>query len=211
MFRHYVSREIVMTHYPTVLSKPNELVLIPWRLAALSLHICGLITCGHYRDKLITKSSLAEDYEQSDYDLLYNSSNWALAATIICFFIVSAGFFSGRSTSNEALNLIHAAIHTAGGTLLMCTWYYDGHIVRLWHVWYFFSLIPAGLEMIVNLLSRSQGLLECSTRSSTLLVELLRYSLRFRFFGSSEELPFSIHISQLLRAHTPTFSLRGIR
>lgn len=161
MIRYMRGAEVLFARYPTALSKPNVMLLIPWRLAALMLHICALITVADYRHVLIVKASLPPRYSQADYDLLQNSTNWAIAASAFCLLLVSHGFFSGRTTQCEALNLIHAACHTTAGVLLISVWNDEAHVARLWHVWYFFSLIPAAIETLATLLSMRQGMPIC--------------------------------------------------
>lgn len=141
--------QLVVSRYPTFLRRTNEMLLIPWRTSAIALHIAGLITLADYRKQLIVVSSLGPEYEQSDYDYMLRIANGAIAASVLCLALTTLGFLSGRSIQIPFTNLIHAICHTAAGVLFMCIWAYDAHVMRMWHVWYFFGLVPAVVEVAV--------------------------------------------------------------
>jgi hypothetical protein len=141
--------QMVMSRYPTFLSRPNEVLLVPWRTSGIVLHIAGLVTVADYRKTLIVTSSLGPLYEESDYDYMLNLADGAVVASVLCLVLTTLGFLSGRSIQIHVVNLIHAVCHTLAGVLFMCIWAYDSHVMRMWHVWYFFGLVPAVLEVAV--------------------------------------------------------------
>lgn len=148
---------IVSAHTSQFMMQPNEFVLIPWRLAALGLHVTALLAALDSRKDLIRASALPPEYEEEDYQYLLNSTNWAIAASFICLVVCSTGFFTGRTILNGALNLLHAVCHTVAGILLICMWYNEGHVVRIWHIMYFFALFPAAVETFCMIQSQLQG------------------------------------------------------
>eukprot|EP00758_Cryptobia_borreli_P000645 Tbor_TRINITY_DN1362_c0_g1::TRINITY_DN1362_c0_g1_i1::g.12515::m.12515 len=158
---------IILTRYPTFLSRLNESFFIPWRTAAFVFHISGLITAGSYRRELVVNASLMPNPDpltgeflqgyQEDYDYMLTSANWAIAASATCLVIILLGFLSARTISSELNNIFHGLCHSVAGGLFMCAWVYEMHVARLWHIWYFWGLCPALVEMYVVTLSIWRG------------------------------------------------------
>ncbi len=135
---------------------PNEALLIPWRLASFIFHCTALVAVADYRRVLVLRS-LPFSYSMADYDLVMGTANLAVALTIICLGVCLSGIVTAMSLREEVMNLLHAICHTIAGVMLVAVWYYTSHVARLWHIWYFFSLAPASVELLVILLKTRQG------------------------------------------------------
>lgn len=145
--RHVVPVKL-MEIYPTILSRPNENLLIPWRLLALSLHFTGWLTLVDAREAMI-KRAMPEPIAQEDYDLLWHGTMTGLAATLILLVFSSFSLLTGRMIRLDSLNLMHACFHTIGAIWLVEIWHQDAHVWRIWHVWIFCSLLPALVEAVM--------------------------------------------------------------
>jgi hypothetical protein len=77
---------------------------------------------------------------------------------VLCLAVTLAGIATAMTLREDAMNLMHAICHTTGGVLLVAVWYHTSHVARLWHIWYFFNLAPAIVEMIVILLKTRRGI-----------------------------------------------------
>ena len=151
------SRNPWMQVYPTILSRPNDL-LLNWRLLALAVHFTMIVTVTQERPTLLIESSLPVGYSQEDYNAVRSSSDLALAASYISLFVCTYGVFSARTLHLELNNLMHSVCHSCAGILLLTVWYYTSHVARIWHVWYFFGAFPSLIEVLLLVLSRRQGL-----------------------------------------------------
>jgi hypothetical protein len=148
---------IVLGRGWTSLFRPNEALLVRWRLAAFILHCTALLCVADFRDMLIIHGSLLEGYTQEDFDFFSHSADAAVAMTVLCLAVSIAGVANARTLRVTGLNLLHALCHTSGGVLLILVWYYTAHVYRLWHILYFFSIIPALLEIFSVVLSHWRG------------------------------------------------------
>lgn len=157
----HTAPRFLMVRYPTIFSRVND-ILINWRLLALSLHLMALVVIGNAKPQLIVASALPDPYTQDDFDAVDRSTQLALACSLGSLFICSMGFFTGRTTTNEPLNVVHASCHTIAGVMLVVVWDWSAHVARVWHIWYFFGLLPSVLEIVVFLSSRSRGLFRWS-------------------------------------------------
>lgn len=148
---------IVLGRGFTSLFRPNEALLVRWRLAAFILHCTALLCVADYRDALIKQGSLLEGFSDEDYSHFATSARAAVGMTVICLMVCMLGVANARTLRVTGVNLLHAICHTTGGVLLLMVWYYTAHVHRIWHVFYFFSLIPAAVELISVVLSYSRG------------------------------------------------------
>ncbi len=139
------------------LTCPNESFLIPWRMASFVFHCTALLAVADYRRILVFRS-LPLVHSPSDYDLMSSTADLAVAVTVVCLAVCLTGMATAMSLREEVMNLIHAVCHTVGGVLLVAVWFYTSHVARLWHVWYFFSLAPASVELMLILLKTRHGL-----------------------------------------------------
>ena len=149
--------ELLTDRHPIWLSKPNESLLIPWRMASYIFHCTALLAVADYRRILVLRS-LSFNYLQSDFDMLSRTTDLAISATIVCLAVCMVGVVTAVTVRVDVMNLLHATCHTTGGVMLVAVWYYTAHTARLWHIWYFFSLIPAFLELLVVLAKTRRGL-----------------------------------------------------
>ncbi|CUI14066.1 membrane-associated protein, putative [Bodo saltans] len=148
---------VVLSRGWTSLFRPNESLLVRWRLAAFILHCTALLCVADYRDTLIVRGSLLEGFTQEDFNFFARSANGAVAMTVLCLAVAVAGIFNARTLRVTGLNLLHALCHTAGGILLILVWFYTAHVHRLWHIFYFFNIIPASIEIFSVVLSYWRG------------------------------------------------------
>lgn len=148
---------IVLGRGLTSLFRPNEALLVRWRLAAFILHCTGLMCVADFRDTLIRQGSLLDGYSDDDFDFFARSANAAVALTVVCLAISMIGVATARTLRVTGINLLHSLCHTAAGVLLILVWYYTAHIFRLWHVFYFFSIIPATVELLSFTMSWWRG------------------------------------------------------
>jgi hypothetical protein len=148
---------IVLGRGFTSLFRPNEFLLVRWRLAAFILHCTALLCVADYRHSLIVEGSLLPGFSEDDYNHFNSSAQAAVAMTIICLAICVIGVGNARTLRVTGVNLLHALCHTSGGVLLMLVWYYTSHVDRIWHVFYFFSVIPASVEVLAVALSIWRG------------------------------------------------------
>lgn len=135
----------------------NESLLVPWRLASFILHCAALLCVADYRHTLIVEGSLLSGFSNDDLDFFMRSANGAIAATILCLVVCMSGVITGRSLRLPGVNLVHCVCHSVGGVLLMMIWFHTSHIERVWHVFYFFSLIPAIIEILSMIFSFLRG------------------------------------------------------
>lgn len=149
---------VLFFQYPTLLSRPLQTILIPWRLLAFPFHVCMLLCVADYREKLVVRSSLSQGYTETEYLDAMSSANFAIAASIASLFIVMIGFLSGRTIQHETLNVLHCVSHSLAGSLLFAVWIYEAHAVRIWHIWYFWGFPPAFLEVLVVCRTIRQGI-----------------------------------------------------
>ena len=144
--------------YLTLFNRLNETVLIPMRMAGFMLHIAGTVCVADYRHELIVKGSLLPGYSQSDYDYMMRIADGAIAATVACLMIVFLSFLFGRSLYSEVNNLLQLSCHMAAGGLLMSLWVNDSHVMRLWQIFYIFSIIPTAVELLFVAATFARGL-----------------------------------------------------
>lgn len=146
-----------MECYPTILSRPNDL-LVQWRLAAYMMHFTFLIAVTFELDALLVQASLPTPHSMEDYTSLRESSELSLAVSYIGQMLLGFGILSARSLHYEVLNLLHAACHTAAGVLLMVVWRDTGHVARIWQIWFTFAAFPCLLELGMLMYIRRRGL-----------------------------------------------------
>jgi hypothetical protein len=144
-------------HYPTFLSRPNQL-FVAWRLLGLSLHFTAFLTLIDYRLNLIANSlPPLGSFEQVDYEIMRQSTYLALSLTFIAMCVPAFGVLSARTVKMTGLNLWHGVNHTIAGVLLLRVWLETWHSVRVWHIAFIFGFPPAALECIVLLWTRMRG------------------------------------------------------
>lgn len=148
---------IVLSRGFASLYRPNESLLVPWRLASFILHATALLCVADCRHTLIVESSLLPLYTSDDYEYFARSAQAAVALTVICLAVCVVGIASSRTLRLPGVNLLHCLCHTAAGISLIMIWYRTSHVHRLWHVFYVFSIIPAVAELIAVMFSLGRG------------------------------------------------------
>ena len=141
----------------TSMFRPNEALLVRWRLAAFILHCTALLCVADYRHTLIVKASLLPGYTSEDFDYFYSSAQAAIAMTIFCLVVCISGIATARTLRVTGVNFLHAVCHTSAGVLLLAVWHYTSHVHRLWHIFYVFSIIPSIVELLAVFLSLWRG------------------------------------------------------
>ena len=147
---------ILFPVYPTAISRVATSVVMPWRLVAAATHITGLLTLIDYRATMIA-ASLPPDPDPADLRIMTTSTNVALALTFLAWCVCTFGFLSGRTCLHQGLNFMHGCFHTIGGVFLIVVWNETQHAVRVWHVFFTCSLLPAAVELLVMLSMRLKG------------------------------------------------------
>jgi hypothetical protein len=157
MLKHHISGpELLFTFFPGGAARVNETLLVPWKLLALGVHATGLITVTHYRDTLLS-FVLPDGVSAEDRSLERSSMNVSLALTYICVFVSAFAMLSARTITVGPVNLISAVGHSVSGILLMLIWINDAHVVRIWHTFFVFTMVPALLEFAVTMFIRMKG------------------------------------------------------
>ena len=152
----YTPSAMAMPVYPTAFSRIARTVIMPWRLVAAATHLTGLLAVIDYRATMIA-ASLPPDPDAADLDLMRQSTNVGLALTFLAWLVCTFGFLSGRTSLSSLCNFMHACFHTIGGVFLIVVWNETQHAVRVWHVFFTCSMVPALLELLTILLQRLQG------------------------------------------------------
>ncbi|KAG5473112.1 hypothetical protein CUR178_03030 [Leishmania enriettii] len=136
----------------------NELVLVPYRLAMWCVHLSTLLCVARGSDRMIRVSSLPCDYADADYVFLRQITNLCLATSFLCLFFSLWGVLTGRTLRFGVDNWFQGSCHGAAGVLLILSWQATAHVARVWHVFYFLSIIPTSIEAIALAYSYWKGL-----------------------------------------------------
>lgn len=143
---------------PTFFRRFNESVLVPYRLVMWAAHLTALICAAQGSDTMIRQSSLARGYKEEDYVFLRQTAQLCLAASFLCLVVNLWGVFTGRTLRLSLSNVVQGTCDGAAAVLLIVAWNATAHIARLWHVFYIFSIIPTGLELLILAYSYRTGL-----------------------------------------------------
>lgn len=157
LVHHVASPEKLINRFPASILRINENVLIPWKMMALGIHFTGWLTVTDYRQQLLQNSVPAEFVVSEDRDLERHSMNVCLALTFFAIFVSAFAFLSARTISIGPINLLSSVGHTVSGILLLLIWNNDAHVVRLWHTFFVFTMVPGLFELIAIVMIRLRG------------------------------------------------------
>ncbi|KAG5472344.1 hypothetical protein LSCM1_03743 [Leishmania martiniquensis] len=141
-------RRCTLLCLPLIFRNWNELVLVPYRLAMWCVHFSALICVARGSDRMIRVSSLPCDYAEADYLFLRQITSLCLAVSFLCLFFNLWGVVTARTLRFGADNWLQGSCHGAAAVLLILSWQATAHVACVWHVFYFFSMIPTGIEAI---------------------------------------------------------------
>ncbi|CCW61677.1 unnamed protein product [Phytomonas sp. EM1] len=161
MVVHYVERRPyrrICGVFPTLFLNLNGIFLIPFRITMWVVHFTALICVSRGSKRMIIESSLPDEYLHADYVFLCNATNLCLATSFLCLFFNMWGIVTGRTLRYGLDNFFQGACDGAAGVLLILAWRFTAHVARLWHVFYFFTIIPTGFELLVLLNSYIKGI-----------------------------------------------------
>lgn len=142
---------------PTLHRRLNAVLLVPFRVFMWTVHFTCLILATQASEDMIRISSLARGYRESDYRLLRSSTDLCLATSFLCLFFTLFGVVSGRTLRYGLANFFQGGCHGAAAVLLVVSWQAVAHVARLWHIFYVFSIIPTGLELVTLWVSFVRG------------------------------------------------------
>lgn len=125
-------------------------------MLAMAVHFTGIVTLTNYRNTLYD-AAVPKGVSASDASVALASLNVSLALTYLCIAVSAFAFLTARTVRMEAVNFLSCAGHTIAGVLLLVIWLQDAHMVRIWHVFFVFTMVPALLEFIGLVMTRVRG------------------------------------------------------
>ncbi|KAL7708343.1 hypothetical protein N2W54_003935 [Lotmaria passim] len=151
-------RRCNVPYLPLICRNVNQLLLVPFRLAAWWIHFSALLCATRGSEHMILTSSLASGYAEADYLFLRQVTNLCLAASFLCLFFNAWGVVTSRTLRFGVDNWFQGSCHATAAVLLIVSWQATAHVARIWHVFYIFSIIPTGIEAITLAHSYWKGL-----------------------------------------------------
>ncbi|KEG11502.1 hypothetical protein DQ04_02561090 [Trypanosoma grayi] len=151
-------RRVLCGYHSTFLRRCNVALLVPFRLLMMVVHFTALICAADGSDAMIRNASLLPGYGEDDYIFFRRAADACLAGSFIFLFFNSWGVFTARTLRWGLMNVVHGCCHATAAVLLIVAWSVTAHVARLWHVFFIFSIIPTGLEVIALCESYSRGM-----------------------------------------------------
>ncbi|KAH9579735.1 Transmembrane protein 107 [Trypanosoma melophagium] len=144
--------------HPTFIRRLNVMLLIPFRLLMLVAHFTALICVSLGSEEMIMEASLGPEYTQEDYLYFRRSTDACLAASFLFLFFDCWGVVTARTLRSGFTNTINGCLHAAAAVLLIVAWNATMHVTRIWQIFYVFSTISTGLEIIALCVSYRSGM-----------------------------------------------------
>ena len=120
-------------------------VLVPVRFLAMLAHMLAMAVFALSRkDNVIV--SLKFDYTSSEFERADSQMVAVVFMMLICFFVLSIGFFGGFTMFSPGLGLLHTVLHITGGILLSVMIMEKWHYVAAWYIFGFCSALPTCIE-----------------------------------------------------------------
>lgn len=149
--------QMVYHRFFTLLSRPNEILLIPWRLLATCGELCALICLANAGYDVMVVPYYGTGLSDPVVIAAKASFEASVAITIITTLLSGLFFVSARLINDEALNLVQCCRHTLSGFLNLGTWYYLWHPIRVWHIFVWVTIVPFLIELVLVLRSIRSG------------------------------------------------------
>ncbi|ORC90947.1 uncharacterized protein TM35_000073710 [Trypanosoma theileri] len=159
MYRVYASKvRVIPGFHPTFIRRLNVMFIIPFRLLMLVAHFTALICASLGSDEMILEASLGPEYTKDEYLYFRRSTDACLAASFLFLFFDCWGIVTARTLRSGLMNTINGCLHAAAAVLLIVAWNATMHVTRIWQIFYIFSIIPTGLEVIALCISYNNGM-----------------------------------------------------
>eukprot|EP01065_Artemidia_motanka_P036340 TRINITY_DN44268_c0_g1_i1.p2 TRINITY_DN44268_c0_g1~~TRINITY_DN44268_c0_g1_i1.p2 ORF type:complete len:162 (+),score=39.15 TRINITY_DN44268_c0_g1_i1:92-577(+) len=128
-------------------------VLVPLRFVAMMAHLAALQMVLDSVDQSVAAGfptwvdPVQSAHLVDAFDTAGRSARAGIALSFVCVCICVLGAFLGMSTLQCAPNLLQAVAHSIAAVLLLTVHYTAAHYARFWHIFFFFTLPAAALEV----------------------------------------------------------------